>query len=940
SNRLPRYALLEGTTNIDDVSQYALEDFELILIREVDEAYELLKSGQADALIIENVAEAFFETYSDIVMSDFLPIIFTPVSLTAQKQELSPVISVVQRVLDEGGMHHFAALYSQGYEHYQQNRFTSQLTDIELDFIKANPVIPFAAESNSYPLSFYNIYEEQWQGISHDVLREVAGLTGLEFRIINETDTSWSDLLSMLESGEALIVSELIRSSEREGRFIWPETVFLKDQTALLSKTEFPDISINEVYSARVGLGIGNAYTELFYRWFPEHNNTVLYGSMSEAFNALENGEVDLIMNTHNMLLQLTNYQEISGYKANILFDNYVKSTFGLNKDAAVLRGIIDKALESIDTEAISGQWLRKTFDYRLRLAQAQTQVAWTVGISLFLALALIFIAFLYVSEKRKTQILAEQTAAKLANAAKSEFLATMSHEIRTPMNSIIGFAELAQENSKEPQTRDYLSKITNSTEWLLNIINDILDIAKIESGKMELEFVPFHFEDVFSRCQSVILPAITEKRLDLQIHAEPLVGKRPIGDPIRLYQILINLLSNAVKFTKEGTILFTVLNKTPAHSAESDLTEKDRAAEPEKCTMYFEVADTGVGIAPAQIEKIFEPFTQADISTTRNYGGTGLGLTIVKNMVELMGGTLTAESELGQGSKFSFELSFELTETAEDFETDSAYAAIEKPHFNGLVLICDDNAMNREVVCEHLFRVGLKTLVAENGKIAVDMVTERQQKGEKPFDLIFMDIFMPVMDGLEAASKITKLNTGTPIVAMTANVMTGEIEKYKNIGMFDCLSKPFTTKQIWRILIKHFTSSKAKMPKASGTDSAEKSQTIDEKNNAGDPDDLELYKSFYPSFLKNNKGSYAELIETLVAGDIPAAHRIVHSLKGNAGMIGMTDLQKAAADVEAQFLRIINSKADNFDIPDALLSVLDTEFTKCIEIITAELEK
>jgi signal transduction histidine kinase len=301
--------------------------------------------------------------------------------------------------------------------------------------------------------------------------------------------------------------------------------------------------------------------------------------------------------------------------------------------------------------------------------------------------------------------------SAEFANKAKSEFLANMSHEIRTPMNSIMGFAELAESSDSKLQVKDYLGKITDSTKWLLRIINDILDISKIEAGKMELERVPFDLHDVFSRCQSVILPEIKGKGLDLSIYVEPSIGKKLLGDPLRLYQVLMNLLSNAIKFTNTGTIKFS-----------SSIKSIDNGS----TTVYFEVKDTGIGMSTEQIEKVFAPFIQADSSTTRNYGGTGLGLAIVKNIVELMNGKLKVESALGTGSTFSFELTFNTVDAPDDVLNQKEYDILEKPYFDGLVLICDDNSLNQQVICAHLARVGLQTITADNGKIGVHMVLQR----------------------------------------------------------------------------------------------------------------------------------------------------------------------------------------------------------------------
>ncbi|MCL2028990.1 MAG: ATP-binding protein, partial [Deltaproteobacteria bacterium] len=266
------------------------------------------------------------------------------------------------------------------------------------------------------------------------------------------------------------------------------------------------------------------------------------------------------------------------------------------------------------------------------------------------------------IEEMRRAEIAEE------SSKAKSNFLATMSHEIRTPMNSIMGFAELAldtPDNGITPQVKDYLGKIRDSTKWLLNIINDILDISKIESGKMELEFVPFDLHEVFLRCQSTIMPGVKEKGLDLSFYVEPPLGKRLVGDSVRLYQVLMNLLSNAVKFTHAGTVKISSFIKD---------------ADDSQATVYFEVKDKGIGLSPEQVKKVFEPFVQADSSTTRNFGGTGLGLTIAANLVELMGGRLKVDSSPGAGSTFSFEIVFSTIDKLDDKTDHAKFSLLEKP--------------------------------------------------------------------------------------------------------------------------------------------------------------------------------------------------------------------------------------------------------------------
>jgi PAS domain S-box-containing protein len=473
---------------------------------------------------------------------------------------------------------------------------------------------------------------------------------------------------------------------------------------------------------------------------------------------------------------------------------------------------------------------------------------------------------------------------AHAANQAKSAFLANMSHEIRTPLNSIIGFSELAQDGEVSPKTENYLNKIFDNAEGLLRIINDILDLSKVESGKMELEKIPFDIHELFTSCRNIIMPKADEKGITLYFYAEPSVGKKPLGDPTRLRQVLVNLLSNAVKFTNTGMV-----------KLRSDIRQKTDKS----ITINFEVKDSGIGMSEEQIGKIFEPFMQAETGTTRKYGGTGLGLTITRNIIEMMGGRLSVESALGVGSKFSFELTFDTIDVDDDYrqEKELLLNEIERPTFEGEVLLCEDNAMNQNVICEHLARVGLKTVVAENGRIGVEMVQNRVQEGKKQFDLIFMDMHMPVMDGLEAAKKILEFDTGVPIVAMTANIMSDDRETYKLVGMNECVGKPFTSQELWRCLLKYFT------PLERGAGRGNKRIKTDTRASRSLKEDGEYRKNLQVVFYNRKKKKYDEIVNALEAGDVKRAHKLVRILKNNAGYIGKTGLQKAAADVEDHLL-------------------------------------
>jgi len=491
---------------------------------------------------------------------------------------------------------------------------------------------------------------------------------------------------------------------------------------------------------------------------------------------------------------------------------------------------------------------------------------------------------------------------AQTASVAKSSFLANMSHEIRTPMNSIMGFSELALDDDIPARTKEYLGKILENTEGLLQIINDILDISKVESGKMELEKIPFSISELLENCRTLIMPKAVEKGISLRFHTEPSLEKMPLGDSTRLRQVFVNLLSNAVKFTNTGTVSFFYAIK--------DISIKT-------VTIYFEVKDTGIGMNSEQIEKVLLPFTQAETGITRQFGGTGLGLPITRNILNLMGSKLLVESTPGLGSKFSFFITFDTIEVSEDerYRKKIPLNELKKPLFEGEVLVCEDNPMNQQVICEHLARVGLKSVVAWNGRIALDIIRERILSGKKQFDLVFMDIHMPVMSGIEAVKRIRDLDINIPVVAMTANVMADDKENYLKNGMNFCVGKPFTSQELWYCLTRYFTP----LNKDDNQNNQSNQNNQDDGTSLMDSD-LEFLKSLKSLFVRDNQNKYNEIITALEQDDIELAHRLTHTLKSNAGQIGKTVLQKAAADVECKLKNGRNL------VTEELLSVLNNE--------------
>ena len=374
---------------------------------------------------------------------------------------------------------------------------------------------------------------------------------------------------------------------------------------------------------------------------------------------------------------------------------------------------------------------------------------------------------------------------AEAASRAKSDFLATMSHEIRTPMNGILGMAELLGDDAAlSPAARNQVETIQRSGETLLAIINDILDFSKIEAGKLALERIPFDPALALNDLARLFSRYADRKGLTLTLHTDPELPRSLVGDGIRVRQVLLNLVSNAIKFTDRGTVSLT-----------SDWTP----GEPGRGRLRCSVRDTGIGIALEQVSKLFTAFEQADGSITRKYGGTGLGLTIVKRLLELMGGTIQVESTPGRGSLFQIEIPFETASEAalsSDSAAPSTVANLDIPAGTRILLV-EDDAINQAVLTGMLKKIGITPAMAENGRKALEKLRET------PFDLVFMDCQMPVLDGFSACRtwrrEEAERENGSrvPVVALTAFAMEGDRERCLEAGMDDYLTKPVRSRQL-----------------------------------------------------------------------------------------------------------------------------------------------
>ena len=797
-----RFAFLTGTNTgflVEKVAEYA---FETSYVNNYEEVVTKLRNNEIDAFFDDGPGEEGFNAYEDVVTEDFFPLIYTSVSLSTLDAELDPIITVLQKYLDAGAIFHLTELYNAGQQDYYRHKLFSKLTEDEkeyiFDHVNNDIPIPVAMEFDVYPKIFFNSQEKEWQGIAQDVLKEITKLTGLRFEVINQPDDAWHILFAMLESGQAAMTTELIYSKEREGRFLWADKPYAEDRYALLSKIEHEDININQVLYSKIGLVYGTAYADVFHMWFPDHPNTVDYMDMREAFAALDNGEIDLLMTAKNLLLRETNYMENPGFKANLIFDRSYGASFGFNKNEETLRSIVSKAQNLVDTEAITNSWTGRVFDYRAKLIR--TQIPLLIGLSAVIGVAFI-LAFMLAVRRHRTNVILEKTvrertaelqiqtnAAKVAAKAKGEFLARMSHEIRTPLNAIIGMAHITGQNAgNREKTIHSVNEILSASKHLMGLINDVLDLSKIESGKFELVIEAFDPTSAIQEVVSLINPRCVENGIKFEMDLKYPPNVAIMGDRLRLKQILLNLLGNSVKFTNKGGQIQLLVEVVEQGSADISL--------------RFSVCDNGIGMSEEQKSNLFIAFEQGDSSIALNYGGTGLGLAISQNLVRAMGGEIIVESVLEKGSTFNFIIKFQQTKLVEIVP--NGEMQIEDLDLAGKhILLAEDIEINRVILMELLKETGVEIEEAVDGEQALQMF---EQSAIHYYDLIFMDIQMPNMNGYQATDAIRRLNRAdaksVPIIAMTANAYREDIAQALESGMNGHVAKPMNLDQVRKLL-------------------------------------------------------------------------------------------------------------------------------------------
>lgn len=503
-----------------------------------------------------------------------------------------------------------------------------------------------------------------------------------------------------------------------------------------------------------------------------------------------------------------------------------------------------------------------------------------------------------------------KEDAAELLRAqkAKEQFLANVSHEIRTPINGIAGMASLLSQNPTAKEQATYLSAIKSAAENLKVIINDILDLASIESGKLNFEKIGFNLNDLLTTVADSFVVQSRQKGLELSYVLDDRISKTLLGDPFRLNQIFINLISNAIKFTHVGHIKINC-----------SLEKKSSKTQ----FIKIEVSDTGIGIPSDKLTKIFESFSQADASVTRKYGGTGLGLTIVKQLVELQNGTISVKSVIDEGTTFSIIIPYSVDKKDEIEESASIFKK-QKAQQTSLkdlrILLAEDNDINRLYATSILKMWECSADTAENGYVALEKVRNNE------YDIILMDIQMPVMDGFEATKAIKMSGSPKnqiPIIALTANSSTKDFERCIAAGMNDCIGKPFTPENLFAVLVKYgqLKSVKDKLTPPRETVNLSYLRKISNNNK-------EFVDDIINSFVLNTPKALNEINRFMNEKNWVKMEEQVHKIKPTLTMIGMSAARERAVEIQT----LSNSQDD---IPT--LKRLAKDFCQSIESALSE---
>ncbi len=707
----------------------------------------------------------------------------------------------------------------------QEEELESQpdiLTPFERSWLRAHPEIRLAGDPNWPPFEMRD-NDGEYQGIVADHIRLLE--ERLQYDFYRTQDTDWSTTLKQLGQSIDAIAAVAI-TPRREGRMLFSET-YLSYPIVMAVREEMRFVgSLEELDAERVAVVKDYASQDFLLISHPDLNMQFV-DTLEEGLLGVSNGDIDVLISNIPSISYLVNKLGISNIKLTGITPYTYDISIGVRKEWPMLTRIFDKGLQTItleEREAIYKKWI--TFSYEEAIDYTLVWRITTVAI-------VVIIIFLYwnrkLSHEVTERIRSEEAlrkseerlraamkqaehlaqAADSANKAKSEFLANMSHEIRTPMNAVIGYTELLEGLVKDNKQQSYLDAIKKGSRALLTIINDILDLSKIESGKLTIEYAPVDPHRLLQDVAQIFSARVSQKNLELRIDLDPKLPHALILDEVRLRQIIFNLVGNAIKFTHQGYIELS--------SYADHLPDEEGFVE-----LIIAVEDTGIGIAQDQQAKIFNAFEQHEGQSSRQYGGTGLGLAISKKLIEMMNGEIGIRSQLGEGSRFEIRLHHvPISARLEEHKADANN--IDIPKFESAkILVVDDVELNRKLLVEHFEGTPLEVYEATNGKDAVNLTVK-----ERP-DLILMDLRMPGLDGYSATRIIKEHDQlrHIPIIALTGSTMADESGRINRLGFADALRKPIERAVLFRVMAAYLPSTaKVRQPPGLGLSATEVSK-------------------------------------------------------------------------------------------------------------------
>lgn len=893
----------------DEIISKRFKNSEIIYASSYKELLTMINSGKADATFGNgtlNYSIRLWELpYLDSVfnLNSNLNLRF------AVRKDWPEAISILNKGLERISQYERLQLEQKWF--FEKGRKTINFTKNIQNYLINKKTITMCIDPMWMP--FEKLEKNKHIGIASDFFKLFEEKIGKKVELI--PTKNWSQSLEFAKQRKCDIVSLAMPTPMRK-KYLNFTTPYINAPIVIATRNDIPFINdLNKVMDKKLGIVKGYSINETFKKLYP-NINIVSVDSIKEGLKKVESGEIFGYLDNSIVI----DYQIQNNYLGTIAisgkFDGKWELGVGVRNDEPLLLEIFNQVINSIserERQTILNKWVNTYNQVKINY-----ELIWQiVFISMIIILGTIYwnrkLSLLnkkLVEEKEKVQrsldeqkklekdLIKAKELAEKHTKIKSEFLANMSHEIRTPMNGILGMCHLVLNSELTTKQKKHIQNIDISAKNLLSIINDILDFSKIEAGKLIIEKKSFNIQDMIDSVVNIFEYQIEQKKLKFNINCNETLNKNVYGDQLRLTQVLTNLLSNAIKFTFVGEVSLNI-SKTDSNR------------------YRFEIIDTGIGINKKNQEDLFQSFHQADTSTTKKFGGTGLGLIISKQLVELMNGTIWYESEENIGSKFYFELEL-LTAKEKKIEQHPSIlnSDIEVLELKANdILLAEDNEINQQVIIGLLEKSNINIDIANNGEEAIQKVKE------KNYALILMDIQMPILDGYEATKQIRKMDINIPIIALSANAMQQNIDKSIEVGMNAHITKPIDIEVLCKTLIKYIPIK---------TDNIINNHNENKDTNISNLQHVNI--NIGMKYMSNNENLYHKIINSFIKEyvnisidnlDEKELEIFMHTIKNTSANIGAVKLSKIAAKIE-------------ITLDKSLLK----EFSKQLQFVLLDLEK